>query len=175
MNLISQDECFKKLTFDCKILDIIENHIPHAEWEWIPWNYVCVNLPYKDLEHKDPFLDKMWSIGGRFCLFKLPAKTTYNWHKDIKNKVSLNLILTEYDCHTLFSIGHYEYLNSYNMPILDIVTELKYEPRKWYLFNTQIRHKVVNLDSRDRYLLTIVFQNDHSYESLKEILIDNLE
>ena len=171
MNEISIDTCFYKIDVECKILDIIENHIPSAEWRWLPWIYVCINLPRKDLIGKDPFIDMLIEKGGSLCLYKIPASTSYNWHRDASIGVSLNIVLTDYNCHTIFSTGHYEYMNAMNFPILDKIVELKYEPKKWFLFNSQIRHSVVNLDHRDRYLLTITFPKEYSYNKLKEFLI----
>jgi hypothetical protein len=171
MNEISIDECFYKINLECKILDIIENHIPVAKWKWVPWQHVCINLPREDLLGKDSFIDMLIKKGGRLCLYKIPANTSYNWHKDKSIGVSLNMVLTEYKCHTIFSTGHFEYMNATNFPILDNIIELKYEPKKWFLFNSQIRHSVMNLDHRDRYLLTIIFSKEHSYDELKKFLI----
>jgi hypothetical protein len=171
MNEISIDTCFYKIDVECKILDIIENHISSAEWRWLPWNYVCINLPRNDLTSKDSFVDMLIEKGGSLCLYKIPANTSYNWHKDASIGVSLNMVLTDYNCHTIFSTGHYDYMNAMNFPILDKIVELKYEPKKWFLFNSQIRHSVVNLDHRDRYLLTITFPKEYSYNKLKEFLI----
>jgi hypothetical protein len=47
------------------------------------------------------------------------------------------------------------------------ILELKYEPKKFYLFNSQKQHSVINLD-RDRILITYLFHKPKTYQDIKD-------
>ena len=40
----------------------------------------------------------------------------------------------------------------------------------YYLFNNQKKHAVINLDKKDRYLLSLYFQEEASYQILQRKL-----
>jgi hypothetical protein len=92
-----------------------------------------------------------------------PGMTVYNWHRDVEMGCSMNLVMEDYDSHTLFNPTD-------KKEILDNVVELKYEKNKWYLFNSQILHSVVNVDPRNRLLLTITFPKHVQYQEILDFL-----
>ena len=50
------------------------------------------------------------------------------------------------------------------------IIELKYKPYTYYLFNNQKKHTVLNLDNKDRYVFSLYFEEETSYEILREKL-----
>lgn len=101
----------------------------------------------------DPFIqDIKKQFGGEVNCFRLKSMTDYGWHQDYQNACNLNMVVEEYHSHTLFSTGRLD--NTLNVAKL---IELKYTPNKWVLFNAQKYHTVLNLDTKDRILLTFNF------------------
>jgi hypothetical protein len=70
------------------------------------------------------------------------------------------MVLEEYNSHSLFT--HSERDNMYVEPVV----ELKYEPETWYIFNSQERHSVINLDDRDRILFTLIMPKGTDYHNV---------
>lgn len=138
---------------------------------WVKYfNFDATNIS-NDILFKEPLIAK---IGNKHPLMggvvMLPPNTFYNWHKDARRGVSINMVLNPIDglSHCVFT------------PDKDVIVgsfiELKYEPDTYYLFNTQVDHMVLNFD-KPRLLLTIEFGEDKyalSYDNLLlEILGDN--
>ena len=86
---------------------------------------------------------------AQIAILRMPDYWMYHWHRDQNRQACINMLLsTGYHSHTLFG----QSINSTNMHCL----ELKYEPGRYYLFNNQIPHTVINLDV-DRHLFSLEF------------------
>lgn len=175
---MSNDFFFKELDVEFKGQKILQDFLPTATWEWIPYMNVCNNFG-DDFKKRfintatysastkliiaDKFVNDVVShFGIRQRLYNIPANSTYKWHVDLEVAFSLNMILDDYDCKTVFEVEKIS-------PQLSKIVEIKYTPHKWYLFNSQKLHTVINTDSRDRPLYTILFYKDHKY-SLQNFL-----
>ena len=101
-------------------------------------------------------------------LLKVSSNSCYHWHVDGFRQSCINsLISKDHYSHTLFG----EYKDEiYHKNII----ELKYKPYTYYLFNNQKEHTVLNLDNRDRYLFSLYFNEETSYEILREKLKSTL-
>lgn len=156
------EEYFQLLDQPCSVLDMVEQFIPHAKWAWVPYMTMCVNFDFiqDDLYAMDPFLmAARKEIGGSLQLYKFPAKTFYNWHKDVVIQCSLNMLLKSYESHTMFSKG---LINENNIHRLEMLT---YVPKRWYAFNSKQLHAVSNFGNEDRILFTMIFPST-TYEEL---------
>lgn len=115
----------------------------------------------RDIYLSDEFLsdlDKNFPIKVVGFLEMTPW-TVYKWHKDIYRSASINLLLTAHDeSYCLFTSEGDEALQ------ID-VSELKYKEKTFYLFNTQERHMVLNLD-KNRYLFSVEFEGTPPYAAL---------
>jgi hypothetical protein len=100
-------------------------------------------------------------------VFKSWPNMFYKWHTDTYAAVHINMLLEDYNSKTLFEVEE-------PYPQVKMFTELKYTPGKWYLFNAQERHCVMNFDSRDRYLLsyTITKENTQGIDNVYEHVLD---
>ena len=97
-------------------------------------------------------------------LLKVSSKYCYHWHVDDFRQSCINsLISKDHYSHTLF--GEYKDVFYYNNLI-----ELKYKPYTYYLFNNQRNHTVLNLDNKNRYLFSLYFEEETSYEILRDKL-----
>ena len=149
-----------------KIIDSVKTFLPSVVWECIP--YMTVSANFIDVSREIINNDTMLKIliekfSGELRLYKFPGNSVYRWHKDAVIGCSLNMVLENYHCHTLFSTD-FQNGNVFK------VEELVYTPNKFYLFNSQILHTVVNLDPRDRILLTLTFNRSVLFEDVKNYL-----
>ena len=93
-------------------------------------------------------------------ILKMPDHWVYHWHRDQNRQACVNMLLSQnHHSHTLFG----QSINSTNMHCL----ELAYEPGRFYLFNNQMPHTVINLDI-DRYLFSLEFAEATPYDALRE-------
>jgi len=103
-------------------------------------------------------------------LLRVENKSFYDWHVDSYRQSCINCLISK-DHHSYLLFGDFKDEYYHNN-----IIELKYKPYTYYLFNNQKKHAVMNLDSKDRYLLSLYFEEETSYEILREklksILID---
>jgi hypothetical protein len=134
-----------------------------TKWTWIPFVYISMNFQF-DLGLKITKNDIMLSdlknmFNGGLRLYMFPKNSVYNWHRDAEIGCSLNLIFDDYKSFTLFN-------PSDETKILNSVVELQYQKNYWYLFNSQILHSIVNIDTKDRFLLTFTFPKNINYSNV---------
>lgn len=124
----------------------------HSTKNWHEYyNFKAVQIP-DEIIAKDPFLNKLafahQFMAGIICL---DPNVCYDWHTDTRRGVGVNMLLNfEGTSHCLFAKGEGVQFG---------FEELAYSPDKYYLFNTQTRHTVINF-SEPRYLFTIEFVED---------------
>ncbi len=80
-------------------------------------------------------------------ILKVKANSIYDWHVDTERGVCINMLLS------------FDHLSECIFSHQKNITELKYKPNKFYLFNNQILHKVKNFDA-PRYLFSLQFQEN---------------
>lgn len=148
-------------------LDQVKEYAKTANWTWVPFMNISIDFQKTlglQLIKKDKMLSGLQSnFYAEMRLYMFPSMTVYNWHRDVEMGCSLNLVMDDYSAHTLFN-------PSDKKEIIDNVVELKYEKNKWYLFNSQILHSVINVDSKDRVLLTITFPKNVTYNDVADYL-----
>ena len=115
------------------------------------YNFKAIQVPVEMLS-KDTFLVDLFRkhpfVAG---IVQLSPYVCYDWHTDTRRGVGVNMLLTpEIKSHCLFTSTE-----GAQFPF----EELVYEPDTYYLFNTQMRHTVINFD-QPRYLFTLEFLAD---------------
>jgi hypothetical protein len=158
---------YYKIEQEPNFLDQVKEYAKTVNWIWIPFMNIALDFP-KTLGFQLIKTDKMLSglqskFNAEMRLYMFPSMTVYNWHRDVETGCSLNLVMDDYSAHTLFNPND-------KKEIIDSVVELKYEKNKWYLFNSQILHSVINVDSKDRVLLTITFPKNVTYNDVADHL-----
>jgi hypothetical protein len=152
------------------IIPIIDEFLTTVKWDWKPYNYLSKDAwrIEKKLLEVSPVLSKFQKqFGGQLHMLHLPEHAMYTWHYDYNTNCSLNMVLEDYNCHTLFSKGKHPLDQSTErINILDIV-ELKYEPKKFHIFSNSISHCVINL-GKERTLITWTFPKSVTYESVRD-------
>jgi len=97
-------------------------------------------------------------------LLRVEHNSFYDWHVDSYRQSCINcLISKDHNSYCLFGKYRDEWYHNN-------IIELKYKPYTYYLFNNQKKHAVMNLDSKDRYLLSLYFEEETSYKILREKL-----
>ena len=103
-------------------------------------------------------------FNGKPLILKMDPMYWYNWHTDIGiRQCSINSFLEGPDSRCFF--GKKETNDLFKL------TELSYEPNRYYLFNTQESHAVLN-GNNVRYILSIGFKNI-TYQDLLTYCKDN--
>jgi hypothetical protein len=140
----------------------------HPEAQWVKYfNFDATRIP-NDILANDPVIA---DIGSRHPLMggvvMLPPNTFYNWHKDTRRGVSINMVLNPYD-----GISHCVFTPDKDVVVGEFI-ELQYQPDTYYVFNTQVDHMVLNFD-KPRLLLTIEFGEDKDTLSYDDLLLEIL-
>ena len=125
------------------------------------YNFKAIQVPV-ELLSKDSFLMGLFRkhsfVAG---IVQLSPYVCYDWHIDSRRGVGVNMLLTpEIKSHCLFTSTE-----GAQFPF----EELVYEPDTYYLFNTQVRHTVINF-YEPRYLFTIEFAADKDQLSFENLL-----
>jgi hypothetical protein len=157
----------------CPLQQKAEELVDYASWvinQDLPWTsyfgfqarpiheYWIEQEPALALVHKFAPIKSL----GLLCV---PPSVMYNWHKDLHRKSCINLLISEnHHSHTLFGKQRDELNRS--------ICELAYEPKTYYLFNNQVEHCVINLDTT-RYLVSLIFENETKYEDLRDLFLLN--
>ena len=146
------DRCWYDTGRSYSHVDLAKQWLPKAQWDFVP-NFYVARKTYPEILLQDDLIKAVIEKYGNTYLnfYKIPANSTYYWHRDLGCKVCFNLVMDEYDSTTLFS---------YDMPLkplgaIELTWTMKYKPNTWYIFDTQEKHMIVNNDDRDRILLTV--------------------
>jgi hypothetical protein len=140
--------------------DLLEFALNNQSWQDY-YNFKAVQVP-TEIQAKDPFLVSLFQkhlfVAG---IVQLSPYVCYDWHIDTRRGVGVNMLLTpEIKSHCLFTSAEGAQFS---------FEELVYEPDTYYLFNTQMRHTVINF-YEPRYLFTIEFAADKDHLSFETLL-----
>jgi hypothetical protein len=127
--------------------------LPHFGFQALPLD--------KEWIAREPALREVAVISpiAQLGILRMLDHWTYQWHRDQNRLACINLLLsTDHHSHTLFGAA----VNDVVMHCL----ELTYRPDRFYLFNNQIPHSVINLGP-DRYLFSIEFVEPLPYAELR--------
>lgn len=164
--MTNNDNYYFEISESYQNIDSVKKFIPTATWEWVPYMSVASN--FHESIQVDPFIkDIVEQFNGKFKLYKIPAKQVYHWHRDFKVGCSLNMVLEEYNSHSLFTLSERDKMSAEgSTTYVEPIIELIYKPETWYIFNSQERHTVINLDSRDRVLFTLIMPKQTNYHDV---------
>ena len=150
------------------IRDAVIQEATRNDAKWVKYfNFDATQIPNHILA-LDPVLADIGSrhplIGG---VVMLPPNTFYNWHKDTRRGVSINMVLNPQD-----GVSHCVFTDDKDVVVGEF-TELQYKSDTYYVFNTQVNHMVLNFD-KPRLLLTIEFGEDKETLSYDNLLLELL-
>ena len=159
-------ELIKKSTIRQDIVDY-----DFVQGSWLKYyNFEIRPIP-QDMLNKDPFF--VWlSVKYKYfaAILKLDPYVCYDWHKDTRRGVGINMILTPH-------ARSYCVFTDNKEGVVFKTEELVYKPGTYYLFNTQQYHTVYNFETA-RYMLSIEFELDKdglTFEDLLKDIKDNYE
>jgi hypothetical protein len=141
--------------------ELLEYALTTQNWQDY-YNFKAAQAPDEILA-KDPFLVDLFRkhpfVGG---IVRLDPYVCYDWHIDTRRGVGVNMLLNfEGISHCLFAKGEGTQFE---------VEELVYTPNRYFLFNTQTSHTVINF-AEPRYLFTIEFGADKDHLSFEDLYL----
>jgi hypothetical protein len=146
-----------------KILDKID-HIDESEWIHHLEQTIYL-LKIEDFKDDPDIIDLINRFGSekKLCLFKLPPKICYSWHRDAKRQASINMLIKGFDSICIFGTESLEkkFVN---------LDKIEHKKDTYYLMNVKESHTVFNFD-QDRYVISISIP-DTPYHVVKDYLIE---
>lgn len=154
------DSFFKKISGKSKIAkELLTVATNNAEWE--DDHKFLVKLIPDELINRDPFLLWLRKIYVFTCyIIKLDGYQNYDWHTDARRGVSINMLLQDVESFVMFT-------NDTESP--KNITLLRYQPKSYYVFNTQAFHSVINLEGT-RFIFSILFEKDKYQLTYNDVL-----
>jgi len=121
-----------------------------------------VKVVHHSVVIKDPFLTALLEVHPFIAgVLLIKPNSIYNWHIDDDRGSSLNMFLSGGKSHCLFTDEASEMVSKFE--------ELYYEPKHYYLLNTQSTHCVVNFES-PRLIFSLQFKDDKTKLSYEQLL-----
>jgi hypothetical protein len=160
--MLLKEKCFYPIKTKCSVTNELQNFaLSHKDWytetKNDKYSFLQCKVPEQIIE-KDYVLKTFCSNSNKHCaIYLMPANVYYTMHIDTYRKCAINLALDNYDSITFFKTGIFR-RNQIHFH------ELNYEKDTYYIFNTTVKHGVLNRNN-DRYVLSIGF-NDIEYQSL---------
>ena len=164
-------DCFSEIkTKSNKLAIYLEHLISSKNLSWqqhFGFNVIFLDNGWIQKELALNEINKIHPI-KQLGLLKVENKSFYDWHVDDYRQSCINcLVSKEHNSYCLFGEHKDKWYH-------DNIIELKYKPYTYYLFNNQKQHTVLNLDNRNRYLFSLYFNKETSYEILREKLKSTL-
>lgn len=170
------DSCFKKLKYkSISLYDICNTAVknleklPKEKRKKLKYYY---NLQAFDIPEKfylqEPLLQKINSqFKINFASVYISQKQTgYPFHRDGHRNVTINMLISSGISHSLFKIEDWIYEDREFVAEEWHFEELVFEERKFYLYNTDMPHGVINFD-KTRYMFSVKFEDeDLTYKEL---------
>jgi hypothetical protein len=129
---------------------------------WLPhFGFLATPLS-RDWIAREPALQAVEQLCpiAQLGILQMPDHWVYHWHRDQNRQACINLLISsDHHSHTLFG----NRVSETSMHCL----ELGYEPDRFYLFNNQMPHSVINLDV-NRYLFSLEFAEPLPYHELHQ-------
>ena len=146
--------------------ELLEYALCATNWQDY-YNFKAIQV-HPDILLKDPFLINLYRLHPFVAgIVKLNPNVCYDWHIDTRRGVGINMLLNfEGTSHCLFAKGEGAQFG---------FEELVYAPNRYFLFNTQISHTVINF-AEPRYLFTLEFAEDKdqlSFGTLYQLIKKN--
>ena len=164
-------DCFSEIkTKSNKLVLYLENLISSEDLSWqqhFGFDLIPIDDSWIEKELALQQINKIHPI-KQLGLLRVKHNSFYDWHVDSYRQSCINCLISK-NHHSYCLFGKYKdewYHNN--------IIELKYKPYTYYLFNNQKKHAVINLDSKDRHLLSLYFEEEASYERLQRKLRSTL-
>jgi hypothetical protein len=175
------ENCFRKLS-----LGLPEDHKIFKEYKSFDYGQVEVkNKVYHSSKTfkqyqlpKDYFLgtelfEVMKDLNLQASIFLIESGHFYNWHRDAWRNVTLNLTLSDDENYLVLFAPDANPKEHTGYMMYERYIELKYDHKKFVLFNTQIPHFTITRGNTDRYLLSIAYYSGNPTNALKKLPSDD--
>ena len=161
--------CYEKLNFKLSADNPLLTEYKEFKYDHVPSvpgnlydskdTFKQCNVPMHYFKN-EPILEIMKKYNFAPKIFFIDAGYIYNWHRDYLRDVTINLTLSDSSDYLVAFSQNYPDENDdriLRLPrfMYKPFTRLNYEPRYYYVFNTQIPHISINYSDTGRHVLTI--------------------
>lgn len=146
-----------------RIFDKVDN-INDPKWiHYLEQTIYLLNI--EDFRDDPDIIDLINRFGSekKLCLFKLPPKICYSWHKDARRHASINMLIQGFDSVCIFGTESPEqkFIN---------LDKIEHKKDTYYLMNVKESHTVFNFD-QERYVVSISIP-DTPYDVVRDYIIE---
>jgi hypothetical protein len=158
-------ECLSKSTLVEYMLNKAM-YLDDSKWKhFLDMNLFTLTIDDFELEPKLIELINAFDCQNKLAIYRYKPNFCYQWHVDSIRNCALNLQLLGNNSFCMFG-EYYEPRKFRNLQ------QLAYKENTYYLLNVNNYHTVFNFEN-DRYLLSIGFPKPHTFEDVKQYLIDH--
>lgn len=158
---------FTELNIESNISQRILDKLDHIkESEWIQYLEQSIYLlKMEDFEADPDIIDLINRFGSekKLCLFRLPPKICYSWHRDAKRQASINMLIKGFNSICIFGTEAPE------KKFVDL-DKIEHKRNTYYLMNVKESHTVFNFD-QERYVVSISIP-DTPYNIVRDYIIE---
>lgn len=159
---MSDTSCFEKLN-----IKLSENNPLFKDYKTFEYKQIEVGIFHKSRTFRqfrvsasyfenEPIGEVIKKFNLVPTIFLIEAGYCYNWHRDAFRFAAYNMMLSDDPNYVVaFAPEYTADLKVEAMPLYTPITQLIYEPRNFYVLNTQIAHLSINCSNTDRYILTL--------------------
>lgn len=159
-------EKFFQLSHHCVITQKLQEIINTSpELFFTKYNFELMYVPDNILKLDETISHLRDKFDGVAVVMKMKPYLCNKWHIDSFRKCAINLLLSGPNSHCYFANTDAQDNMAYD------VHELLYEPGRYYVFNTQKFHTIIN-HADPRYLFSVGF-NNFSYQEVLEYCQNN--
>jgi len=162
---------YYKIPFKSKMSGVFLSLVDDNNISWNDYFGFKIKVIPDDLIQQDKFLSWLYKKEKFSAAINyVKANHFYDWHVDTNRGVSINMLLNDVKCHTIFSIDKMG-IRLGKLPFNDQQEfyELRYKKDSFYLFNTQVDHMVLNFN-KPRYLFSVEFTKDKTKLNYNDML-----
>ena len=154
---------FYKLQYTDDRIDLLKSEI-ESRSDWFENKGFSILRLHKHIFSNTPVGIIIDKFKGSPVIFRLNPMTWYNWHTDTVRQCAINMLINGEDSKTFFG-------NKVSTDLVEL-TELNYESQRYYLFNTQKNHAILNLNNF-RYVLSIGFNPPNTFDNILNFFQEN--
>jgi hypothetical protein len=160
---------FYELNIKCTINEKLCDFVTQSQKWQVKSAFEYIEIPNNLIQMDQTIKYFVNEFNAEPLILRMSPNTFYRFHIDTSRTCAVNMLISGSDSNCYFGQV------SENEEIIKNVTELKYSPNQYYLFNTKEKHAVLNKNNF-RYLLSLgiykldyetvynKYKKDHCYD-----------
>lgn len=165
-----KNDFFQQVGHVSDIADDLMTFFIESRQEAIIYHDFVAKVIPREILLRDLFLSSIYKkYPFNAALLIMEPETIYNWHSDGERRATINMLVNDAESICIFMDPDEE------QGMVNHITELKYRPMSYYLFNTEHRHLSINQSAKPRFLFSVEFHSkeDGSLVDYRDLQIEN--